>query len=483
MSLIPALDADCTSIILDHLDNSALSAFACTSHAAVVPMRLRLSRSLHFTGVGSAITGLTFVQNHSLVHAVRAVIFGMLKEGWVPPLVALIADVLAFATNLMRFHAKEFAELVIADPRVTDIVVSSKPGLMHLHLHGLLREDLEDIQGVRGIRPVTFGVQDNDFKIDCAKYIAAIISGNALRLDTDVSPCLLVSRPTLHNLAFLSEEVGRVFPNIQQQHLWRTNIFPLEKRERLGPYGPPLARALMLPVPWYHDFASLRSLVIQTTMVAFHVEALTALLRQSPLRDLSLSQVSIGRPQYQSPPSDIGIATYPLLSNIVSNANSLRRLDMRLKFNIPYDPVFVVPHATFRVPETSELTYLSISVKQTVDKVHVDRDLFLAIFQAWFRSLPTLAYMRVEIDFIETRWKRRCPTSGTGSLNGDPRSIIVPYDKRGSYIPIPRPEYEDKLYSVKDDETCSLTARYIESRRSQDWIDHLRSNELEEFTT
>ncbi|KAA1473754.1 hypothetical protein DENSPDRAFT_840244 [Dentipellis sp. KUC8613] len=113
--------------------------------------------------------------------------------------------------------------------------------------------------------------------------------------------------------------------------------------------------------------------------------------------------------------------------------------------------------------------------------IHVNTDLFLVIVQAWFRSLPALAYMRVEIDFIETRWKRKCTDSGTSGHSRDPRSIVVPYDKRRKDVPILEAEYEDTLFSVKDDETYSLTVQYDARRWSQKFIDRLRSIELEEF--
>ncbi|KAA1475784.1 hypothetical protein DENSPDRAFT_446970 [Dentipellis sp. KUC8613] len=209
MSLIPALNADCASVILDYLDNSALSAFARTSHAAVQPMRLRLARYLRFTDFELAVAGLTFVQNHSLVRAVRSIIFDTLEEGWIPPLAALIADVLASATNLTRFHANEFAQLALAEPRVMDIVVSSTPMLTHLHLRGLRRANLEAVRGLR-------------------KHIVDIISGSAatlqevsidgpelrmwLRIDVKVPPCLPVTRLTLHDLAFWLMRYWDCFP-------------------------------------------------------------------------------------------------------------------------------------------------------------------------------------------------------------------------------------------------------------------------------
>ncbi|KAA1473755.1 hypothetical protein DENSPDRAFT_295552 [Dentipellis sp. KUC8613] len=355
MSLIPTLNADCTSIILGYLDNSALSAFALTSHAAVVPVRKELARCLHFTDVESAITGFTFLQNHSLECSVRAIVLDIPEEKWSSSFTSFVTDILTSTRNLTRVLIKKYAELANAEPRIAEILTSGIFTIVHLHLHGLRRTSLEPLLDIRGLRSVAFGVQDNYCKIECAKHIIAIVSGNAatlqdvsidgpshrmwLRLEAHISPCLLVSRLTLHNLAFFYEEIGRVFPNIHQQHLWRTNIYSLEEEGRLGPHGPPLARELMLPVQWYHDFLSLRSLVIQSTNIAFHVDDLTASLRQSSLRDLSLSHVSIGKPRKWSPPSDIGIAACPLLSDIVSSAYSLRRLDMGFKFNIPYDPV------------------------------------------------------------------------------------------------------------------------------------------------
>ncbi|TFY57093.1 hypothetical protein EVG20_g8675 [Dentipellis fragilis] len=501
-SPIPALNTDCTSLILNYLNNFTLKELALTSHAAATPVRKQLVRCLYFTNFETAITGFTFVWNHSLLPNVRTIVFDVNEETWSSPFAILVVNFISSAPALNGFLAKGFAALFDACPRIIDVLAAKTPVLSHLHLHGLTHQALQALRGIHGLHSIALNVQELHFAADSAKHIAAIISNNAetlrevsihgpplgmrLWLDRDAPPCLLVSHLALHHLAFCPEEVSRMFPNIQQQNLWNTSILTLEEKRIHDPAvftWPPETVRVLFPVAWFNDFASLRSLVIKTFVLGFHVGDLIALLRRSRLRDLSLSQVSIGKHNRWYVPSDSEATASPLLSDIISNASGLRRLDVKFDFVIPYDPIFVVPHPTFRASEmTSELTYLSLSIQLSAEGALVDRDLCLAIVKPWFQSLPTLVHMRLAIGLIETRWERRWTTSST---SGALRSLVVPYDMRGDYTRTSGPDDEDAVFSVKNSDGYSLTAWCDDggegTRWPQEHVEHVRNIELEEF--
>ncbi|KAA1475799.1 hypothetical protein DENSPDRAFT_853233 [Dentipellis sp. KUC8613] len=498
MSSMPALNTDCTSLILNRLDISTLKSLALTSHAAVVPVRQQLVRCLYFTDFETAITGFTFVWNHGLLPNVRTIAFDVNDETWSLPFSSLAVNFISSAPALNDILAKGFGALFNACPRIAEVLAAKTFVLSHLELHGLTHQSLQALRNIHGLRSIALNVQELHFTVESARHIAAIISNNAgslrevsihgpplgmrLWLDHDTSPCLLASRLALHHLAFCPDEISRVFPNIRQLNLWNTSVLTLRDRQFHDPAiftWPPETAPLVFPVAWINNLTSLRSLVIKAFVLGFQVEDLTALLRNSRLRDLSLLHVSIGKHNrwYELP--DPGAAASPeLLSDIIFNANGLRRLDIHFDFDIPHYLAFVIPRPAFRVSETSELTYLSLSI-ETSNEDPIDNDTFLAIVKPWFQLLPTLIHLRLAIGSIETRWERRWTDS---NASADMRSIVVPCDKRGGYVRVLGPENENTVFSVRDSDACSLTAWCDGNDEGcQEHVDHVRSIELEEF--
>ncbi|KAA1475783.1 hypothetical protein DENSPDRAFT_842632 [Dentipellis sp. KUC8613] len=489
-STIPALDADCTFLIFSYLDISSLKEFALTSHAAVLPVRKQLVRHLYFASFETAIAGFTFVKDRGLLSDVRAISLDNIDGAWSSTFFDLAVEIISSAPTLNDISVTGFN----THPRIIDVLTTKTAVRSHISFRDLSSEALHALCGVSGLHSATLSLQELRPAGNSAKHIATIISNNAetlrevsitgpafdmnLRLGHDIPPCLLVSRLTLHSLSIRPEEVSRIFPNIQQQNLWRVKILSFEEHHDPTAYVMPTTAHVPFPVSWFNDFASLRSLVVKNTLLNFHMEDLTALLRRSRLRDLSLPLIGRDNRWYGS--SNSG----PLLSDIISNASGLRRLDILFDFDIPYDPTFVVPHPTFRASESSGLTYLSLSILLTdsEDLVFDKGDNFLAIVKPWFQSLPTLVHMRLAIDVIETRWERRYTNSGT---SGGKRSIVVPYDKYGEYQPNPGPEEEDAIFSAKDSDVCSLTAWCDDNDAGTRWprefVDIVRSVELEEF--
>ncbi|TFY71395.1 hypothetical protein EVG20_g1606 [Dentipellis fragilis] len=490
MSPIPAaLNTDCTSLILNYLNILTLKAFALTSHAAVVPVRKQIVRRLYFANSKAAIAGFTFVWDHDLLPDVRAIVFDIIDGAWSPTFFNLAVDFVSSAPALNDISVTGFGALFNTHPRIIDVLAAKTLVRSHLSFRDLSSEALHALCGIRGLHSMALNVQELRPAGDSAKHIATIISNNAetlrevsitgsafgmnLRLDHDVPPCQLVSRLALHRLAIRPEEVSRIFPNIQQQNLWEVRILTLGENHDPTAFAIPEPAHVPFPVSWFNDFDSLRSLVVKSTLLSFHMKDLTALLRRSCLRDLSLPSVGGDNRWYGS--SNSG----PLLSDIISNASGLQRLDLFFDFNIPYDPTFLIPHPTFRASETSELTHLSLSIQfsaveddenENENENKNKNDLFLAIVKPWFQSLPTLVHMRLAMEFIETRWERRWANSST---SGGKHRIVVPYDKCGDYQPNPGPEDADAIFSAKDSDACSLTAWCDDNDAGKRWASEL----------
>ncbi|KAA1475796.1 hypothetical protein DENSPDRAFT_447452 [Dentipellis sp. KUC8613] len=366
MPIIPGLNEDCATLVLDCLETPSLLSIALTSRAAVHPVHLRLVHDPRLTTSGRASSFLKFVIGRSLESALHILRFNINAAQRADPWPTLLADVLQRATNLSRLAVLLSSTVTgpgycdrifdACQQRFFDALVNLTPALKHLRICQCNPEDLMALQGIQGLRSIwlSTSVYDTEPEMMASNMasIKRIIAGNANTLQ-DVSlvcpnskgvqlrfegTCPLVTRFAFFQVPIDFTSLSRAFPNIRRLKQ------EYDAPEDLGasPVLPELTTlvttdALSQPIlaGAHSDYPLLRCLIIINIHRYYSSTWFSSLLqtiKRFYIHELSLRDVAVP-PGFFDQPSEVKtnpIATF--LSQLLEGAPHLRKLDLCLTY-------------------------------------------------------------------------------------------------------------------------------------------------------
>ncbi|KAA1475786.1 hypothetical protein DENSPDRAFT_447227 [Dentipellis sp. KUC8613] len=367
MPIIPGLNEDCATLVLDCLGTPSLLSMARTSRAAVHPVHLRLVHDLRLTSSERASSFLTFVIGRSLESALHVLRFYIDAVKKTDPWPTLLADVLQRATNLSRLEVSLKTSVTgpgycvrifdTCQQRFFDALVNLTPALTHLHIGQCSPDDLTALQGIQGLRSIWLGTsvyesREPEMMASNMASIKRIIAGNANTLQ-DVSlvcpnskgvqlrfegTCPLVTRFAFFQVPIDFTSLSRAFPNIRRLKQ------EYDAPEDLGasPVLPELTTlvttdALSQPIlaGAHSDYPLLRCFIIINIHRYYSSTWFSSLLqtiKRFYIHELSLRDVAVP-PGFFDQPSEVKtnpIATF--LSQLLEGAPHLRKLDLCLTY-------------------------------------------------------------------------------------------------------------------------------------------------------
>ncbi|TFY71390.1 hypothetical protein EVG20_g1617 [Dentipellis fragilis] len=443
----PALNADCTALILDWLDKQSLLVAACLCRGACQAIRPRLVRNVSITQLGKLMHFCHFVFAHKLASSIHAVTLRVLPGPHLNRYLGSFCDVLEMACNLRSFVVYGSTQALISitgSPRVAVLVAGGTIPLTKLEMEGIDPSGLHALRTVRGLSCLAFSfapswnpglgqltriIQNSSDTLTEITLRAVYAMGGGARwtlkanAGTSFAPCAKMRRLSVQDMDVEISFLASGFPRLE--HLALDHGCLMDTTGILGEPVCPNLKSLNCPLELVSalrnsNISNLRRLSMDSIpedQVACFADALACF----PLRRLYLGAFL----HRDGPPRDIS-PVQDLLAHIVPSVPGLRVMEVKvygiLHVNIDFCE-FVHLGYVSTISWPKDIKYMSMSLVDLSSPYDRLAPLFIPSHESglrWFHAIPSLEYFEYTLnDSTAASFVRRLTSEADGTAHGD----------------------------------------------------------------